>query len=250
MSHMHRFYEPSLEAESGAELLLTEEEAHHALSVVRLRDGEEVALFDGRGTEAVGTLFRQGKRNARVVIGRVRREDPPNSAVVLAPAWLHRDRPMEEIIRRGTELGVTRFAFWRAMRSQRPVANQDKWSRLAVESCKQCGRLYLPRFDFFDDLSAALTSFSGCILLADALAAPSDLLLPPGALTSCALVVGPEGDFADGERDALREHGALPLSLGRQILRTEVASIALATVVLNTLGTLGSRLTPPRETTV
>ncbi len=233
---------------SGAEVLLPDEEARHALSVARLRDGERVALFDGKGTEAAGAIFQQGKRQARVLIEHVRHEDPPSVNLILAPAWLNRDKPMEEIIRRGTELGVTLFAFWRAQRSQRPVSAENKWQRLAVESCKQSGRLHLPRFAFFDDLASALLSFDGCVLVADVLAQSPGLTLPLSALKSCALLIGPEGDFADTERAAYHGRGALPVSLGKQVLRTEVASVAMATIVLAALGALGTRLAPPSPT--
>ncbi len=228
-------------------MLLPDEEAHHALSVARLRDGDRVAVFDGQGAEARGPLFRQGKRQARVLVEEVRREAPPAVSLVLAPAWLHRDKPMEEIIRRGTELGVSVFAFWRAARSQRPVSSEEKWQRLAVESCKQSGRLYLPRFALFDDLSSALDSFGGCVLVADINADSPELVLPPSALKSCALIIGPEGDFVPEERDALHHHAAVPVSLGKNVLRTEAASVAAAILVLNALGGLGTRLAPPRH---
>ena len=242
MSHLHRFFQPELRPESGTELFLPEDEAHHALSVARLRDGEQVAVFAGRGTEATGPIFRQGKRQARVLIEQLRREAPPDAHVILAPAWLQKEKPLDEIVRRGTELGVSRFAFWRAQRSQRPVAAHDKWHRLAVESCKQSGRLHLPQFDFFEDLPSAMSSFDGCVLVADILTVTSDLPLPPSALKSCALIIGPEGDFTDGEREALRAGRAIPVSLGRQVLRTEAASVAMATLVLGALGELGTRL--------
>lgn len=245
MSHLHRFFQPAFSQELGAEVFLPEDEAHHALSVARLRDGEQVAVFDGHGTEATGPIFRQGKRQARVLIEEVRREAPPEANVILAPAWLQKDKPLEEIVRRGTELGISRFAFWRAMRSQRPVASHDKWHRLAVESCKQSGRLHLPHFDFFEDLPSALTSFDGCILVADILAVNSDQTLPPSALRSCALIIGPEGDFTDEERKTLLSNMAIPVSLGRQVLRTEAASVAMATLVLGALGGLGTRLIRP-----
>ena len=137
------------------------------------------------------------------------------------------------------------FAFWRAIRSQRPVSAEDKWLRLAVESCKQSGRLHLPRFDFFDDLPAALSTFGGCILVGDILAPSPELALPLSALNSCTLVIGPEGDFSGEERDILVNHGAAFVSLGNNVLRTEVASVAMATLVLNALGGLGTRLTAP-----
>ena len=247
MSHLHRFFQPELSLEPGTDVFLPEDEAHHALSVARLRDGEQVAVFDGRGAEVTGPIFRHGKRQARVLVEQCRRETPPDVHVILAPAWLQKEKPLEEIVRRGTELGVGRFAFWRAQRSQRPVSAHDKWHRLAVESCKQSGRLHLPQFDFFEDLPAAMSSFDGCVLVADILAASSDLALPPSARKSCALIIGPEGDFTDAERDALRAGSAIPVSLGKQVLRTEAASVAMATLVLGASGALGTRLSLSSE---
>ena len=242
MSHLHRFYIPDPPLCNGQEAHLPEDEAHHALSVVRLRDGESVALFDGKGTEAVGPLYRRGKRSAFVAVERVRTETPPSARVILAPAWLHRDKPMEEIIRRGTELGVHAFAFWRAERSQRPASDPEKWRRLAIECCKQSGRLHLPLFPCHDGLEAALSSSPGCILAADMHASAGSLLLPDTAADSCLLVIGPEGDFSEMEQALLSEHRAMPVSLGPYVLRTEVAAVALATLALGAFGCLGTRL--------
>ena len=225
-------------------MALPEEEAHHAISVVRLRDGERVALFDGKGTEAIGVLARRGKREAVVTIETVRREPQADIPVVLAPAWLHRDKPLEEIVRRGTELGVTSFAFWRAERSQRPACHPDKWQRLAVESCKQSGRLFLPEFLFHDDLSAVLDNAPGCVLAADIEASPQCVHFPPETRDGCLLLIGPEGDFTEEERGLLTSRHTVFVSLGPQVLRTEAAAVALATVALSALGRLGSRLTP------
>lgn len=211
--------------------MLTGDEAHHAIRVVRVRAGDPVALFDGAGRVWPATVREAGKRDVLLDVGAPAVVPPPAPALCLALAWLHRPQPMEDLVRRGVELGVARFVFYRAARSQAAPRIPEKWRRLAIETCKQCGNAWLPRFETAPDLAAALDACPGAVLIATADADPVPLARAMENAASITLVVGPEGDFSPDELSRALAAGARPISLGATTFRAEAAAeIALALV--------------------
>jgi 16S rRNA (uracil1498-N3)-methyltransferase len=244
MAHLHRFHMEEPPA-SGGTAELSADEAHHALRVVRVRVGDVVGLFDGAGGTWDATVADADKRRVWLHVGSGRVVPAPRPALTLVQAWLHRPQPMEDLVRRGTELGVARFCFYRAGRSQSAPKIPDKWRRLAIEACKQCGNVWLPRFDTASDLGAALGDLGGTILLATADEPPVPLAHAVAGADAVALVVGPEGDFSPEERALALAAGAQPLSLGDTVFRAEAAAeIALGLIryVTGGLGALPGRL--------
>ena len=237
MPHLHRFH-VSRETPDTGFVDLSPEEAHHALRVVRVREGDPVLLFDGYGREWRGRVARATKRDVGVEAESVRRVPAPAPALTLAQAWLHRDKPLEELVRRGTELGVARFLFFRAARSEQAPRIPAKWERLAIESCKQCGRLWLPAFESRNSMDEVMgeNAPDRVIAFADHAAAPlADGLTGQDAI----VVVGPEGDFTEEEVGLARRNGFQTVSLGDAILRSEAAAITLVTLVRYHMGALG-----------
>jgi 16S rRNA (uracil1498-N3)-methyltransferase len=238
MSHLHRFHVPADTPEAGL-LPLPEAEAHHALRVVRLRDGEEVELFDGAGRVWRGTFEQTGKRDALVKLLHCEQEAPPPHQLTLVQANLHRDQAVEELLRRGTEVGVTRFQFFRAARSEHAPKLNAKWERLLVETCKQCGRNWLPAIEVIADPVEAVRAHLGTCYVA-AMRAGARPVAECAASTAALLVVGPEGDITPQELDALCEAGAAPITLGPYVYRAEVAAILGATLLLHHAGAFGA----------
>ena len=246
MPHTHRFYCPGLAATApGTEFPLPKEEARHAVAVLRLRPGDRLEVFDGLGLSGSGTFVRGDRSGAVVSLEHLARREPPSIGVYLAPAWPHRDRVVDEIVCRGTELGVAGFHFWRADRSQRAPGGVERWHRHTVESCKQCGRDTLPTLRAWDSLDTLLASEQGCLVAADLDGGAGGMVTLSATATRIILVVGPEGDFTERERGLLGAAGALRVSLGALVLRTEAASVVLATLALNAAGQLGARLSLP-----
>ncbi|GMU94294.1 MAG: ribosomal RNA small subunit methyltransferase E [Candidatus Hydrogenedentota bacterium] len=238
MPHIHRFFIGPGELAAGDRFTLRDDEAHHALRVVRVQAGDSVALFDGRGQEWAATVdsVTRGEVNLRITDSR--RIERPVTRLALYQAWLHRDKPIEEIIRRGTEIGIQRFVYFGGRRSERTPRLSEKWQRLAVEACKQCGRLWLPEFAVEETLESALATARGNLLVA-AVGRPS---APVRGLMSCgdiSLFVGPEGDFTDEELELLLAKGAHVITLGDATYRSETAAILASSIVLYECGRLG-----------
>lgn len=237
MSHLHRFYLPS-DTPDGDTLELPEGEAHHALRVVRLRAGETVELFDGAGRVWQGTFEPTGKRDAVVRVTECWTEGPPAVSCTLLQAALHRGPAIEELLRRATEIGVTRFVFFKAQHSERMIKPDAKWERLLVETCKQCGRNWLPEISTTDDALADVRQHQGatCIAAMTPDARPASAVEVADKLL---IIVGPEGDFAPQEVAAFQQAGAQPLSLGPTTYRSEVAAVLAATLLLQRAGAFG-----------
>jgi len=238
MAHCHRFYVPPETLAAGA-VTLPPEEAHHALRVARVREGDAIALFDGQGREGRGTIQRMDRHEAVVWLEEVRAVPRPSPALTLAQAWLHREKNLEFIVRHGTELGVASFVFFRATHSEAAPHIDPKWTRLAIEACKQCGRLWLPEFRLAGSLGEAFESASGDRLIAvmDAPAGLSRCLSGGDALVG----VGPEGDFSPEEIREARTLNAHAVSLGEAVLRSEMAAITMAALIQYEWGALGGR---------
>ena len=238
MPHLHRFYHPQGVSGSGS-ALLSPEESHHALRVLRIRTGDTVELFDGRGyawTAAVGTLSR-----AEVAVDVMQETYTPPEApgLTLAQAWLHRDKVLDELVRDVTVLGVAHICFYRAAHSEKAPKFSPKWTRLAVEACKQCGRRWLPEITVAANLAEVLAQHAAADIAVAAMEGPHVPIPTISKARPVVYLVGPEGDFSADEMGVLRARGALPLSLGRYTLRSETAATVGVTLIQHHLGALG-----------
>lgn len=230
-----RFYvEASLR--EGASIELAAPAAHHALRVLRLREGHAVTLFDGKGGEWPGAL----KSGSRVQIGawrNVERESPLRLTLAQGVSTGERmDLTVQKAVELGvaviqpllTEKGVVR------LQGARLAARVEHWRRIAASACEQCGRNRIPEVRPASDVDGY------CRSLRDA--EPRILLSPEGAKrlreleigAAVTLAAGPEAGFSEEEEAALERAGFTRVRLGPRVLRTETAALA-AIAALNAL---------------
>ncbi len=218
-------------------LELPDDAAHHAARVLRLREGDAVVLFDGRGGEYDAHLSLPGRGRAVAQTGErrdVERESP--LAVTLVQGVSSGDR-MDYTVQKAVELGVAAihpvFSSKSVVRlsSEREAKKLAHWRRIAIAACEQCGRNHVPEIRE----PVALDRYR-------AGEAPAKILLSPagsGRLADLAkgpviLAAGPEAGFSEGEEQMLQHAGFVPVRLGPRILRTETAALA-ALAALNAL---------------
>ena len=224
-------------------------EARHATQSLRLRSGDEVLLFDGRGRLAHGILRRDdatgtgrsaghgAKREGRAVcvtVERVLCEPPPERTLTLVVAGCKGPR-LTWMIEKLTELGTTRVVIGEFERSVVHVAptHASRFRRTALEAAKQSQRAWLPEIRCGVRLAEAVeTKSKGALLVAhpapDAPAFASQLHAPTLVEAHLTAVVGPEGGLTDAEVALLREKGGRLVRLAPGILRVETAAISLA----------------------
>ena len=278
-SALHRFFvEPGTIAGDSARIVGAH--AHQLARVLRVRPGEQVVLLDGTGTEQVVELVSVAPK---VVEGVVRESRPsrgePRLTVVLYQGLVAREK-LETVIQKGTEVGVASFVPVRCERSGASRGEAvderrlERWRRIATEAAEQSGRGVVPEvrtlLAFADALAEAVAAGPALVAwegergrsVAEGLRAargegqappppkPGELSSPPGlgggGATHLSLFVGPEGGFAPREVERAVELGALTVSLGPRILRTETAGPVLAALALYEAGEM-MPITPATE---
>ena len=230
-----RFHFPGSLPETG-EVALPDELAHHALRVLRLRDGESVVLFDGKGGEVDAQLSVRGKVGFALLGERrsLNRESPLQ--VVLVQALAASDK-MDWVIQKAVELGVAAIQPLQAERSvlrlsgERAEKRLVHWRQVAVAACEQSGRNRIPEVRELQGLANWLTEGrnGSCYVLAPggsegfAQASPA-----PGPVY---VMVGPEGGWSDVELAACDAAACRRITLGPRVLRTETAGLAALAVL-------------------
>lgn len=210
-------------------LTVTGDEAHHAIHVARLAPGGDIEIFDGAGGLANARIGAMTRRDFTAeIVGPVVRMPVPSRQFTLCVANPNRERTLERIVESCVPLGVHRFIVFGGEFSERQPVTSPKWERWAREACKQCQRLWMPEFDTARDLGASIAKLNGAPLM---IATPNTPPLHvPGEIRSArraAGIVGPEGGLSEAEDEIARRRGAIPISLGPNLLRTELACAAL-----------------------
>jgi len=227
-----------LEPENWQEgaLVLSKEESHHLVRVLRARPGEQLRVVDGAGRVAECVLELADSRAARVTIERVRTAPPlrPRRILVQAPAKGSR---MDWLLEKATEIGCDEI--WPAMtdRAVAKIARGEeekkrlRWEAVVRAACKQSGNPWCPRIALpasFDEClarAAGRPAIFGCLAPeAKSLKATVRDLLARGA-EEILVFIGPEGDFSPDETAKMLAAGVKPVTLGPTVLRVETAAI-------------------------
>jgi 16S rRNA (uracil1498-N3)-methyltransferase len=235
----------------GAELTLPDDIARQARDVLRLRPGDTLTLLDGGGGEYSATVAQIARREVTVSLGE-RQEGlaNPTPPLTLCIGMLKAAK-LETVLQKGVELGVATFQPLITERSvslaeELSATRRRRYETIVAEALEQCGGAWLPDLREPLPLVEALTLVpSGAVALIpweqvkdQPLSSALRRLRAQRHITGLWLFVGPEGGFSAAEIAMAHEHGALPVTLGRRILRAETAAIAAVTLTLDALGAL------------
>lgn len=227
----------------GSLVTLSGEQSHHALSVLRLKAGDRMILFDGSGAWADGRLHAGSPKGVTaLIVGGVSVDPPAAVQLTLATAVPKGDRA-EWLIEQASQLNVAAVQWVDCDRSvvkPREGGNKlEKWRRLAVESAKQCGRTHVMQVREPVSLAAALSDAADRTLWLDPGDGGVSVAAALEGMTSGKIValIGPEGGWSEGERTLLegaaREAKLSRLRLTSTVLRIETACAAIAAVIMS-----------------
>ncbi len=230
-----RLYVPDA-LQPGGSLVLADDQAHYLRHVLRLGQGETVAVFNGRDGEFLATIAEAGKKACRLQVGpRLRPQLPP------ADLWLCfapiRQGRIEMIVEKATELGAARLLPVLTRRTQIGKVNVERLGTTAREAAEQCERLDVPAVAPAVTLEKLLADWPAgrCLFVCVERSDAEPLLIAAQAWPKqapCALLVGPEGGFAPDEIVALSRLPVVrPVTLGPSILRAETAAIAALAIL-------------------
>jgi 16S rRNA (uracil1498-N3)-methyltransferase len=231
--------------------LLEGDAANHIMRVLRLRVGDALTLFDGRGGEYGGRIAGMRRGGVEVEIGghrAIERESPLDVTLLQSVA---RGERMDLIVQKTTELGVTRIV---PVISERTLVRLEAeqagkklahWRGVAVAACEQCGRNRVPEIAQPRLLPEALDAHTK-----DPSAHADKLVLDPEASAALAsrvagssafvLLIGPEGGLTETETELAVRAGFQPYRMGPRILRAETAAVACLAAIQATAGDLGT----------
>jgi 16S rRNA (uracil1498-N3)-methyltransferase len=219
----------------GAAVELGPEQAHYLRNVMRLGDGDAVALFNGSDGEFRARIQRLGKRTAHLLVEERLRAQQAEADLWLVFAPIKRAR-IDYLVEKATELGASALVPVITRHTHVERLNLDRLRAHAIEAAEQSERLTVPRIEeprALDEVLAAWDASRRIMLCDESGTAPpvAAALAGPGtnslAAAAWAVLIGPEGGFAETELDALRK---LPfvsaVSLGPRILRADTAALA------------------------
>ncbi|MDF1615595.1 16S rRNA (uracil(1498)-N(3))-methyltransferase [Desulfurivibrio dismutans] len=229
---MRRFFiDPK--AVEGQQATLTGGDAHH-LQVLRLTAGDQVELFDGRGTVYQARIAHIDPGLARLDLLKAINTPPENLAIHLGQAML-KGKKMDLVVQKCTELGVRSLRPYTSQHTKTPPPGTDKlerWQRIIHESCKQCNQPWPPAChpaQTFHELLATAADVDLRLICWEEPDAPplSSIVKQFSPPDSIMVLIGPEGGFNRDEIASARQAGFLPVGLGRRILRAETAAIVI-----------------------
>ncbi len=211
-------------------------QAHYLLNVMRIKEGSMVKLFDDQSGEYLAVAETIGKRDLVLKIEGKLREREPVPDLWLCQALIKKDR-LDWIAEKACELGVDHFV---PIVTQRCVVDKLKEDRLRtqmIEAAEQCERTALPTIAPLTKLEALLRDWPSerqLYFCDERGGAPMADAYKTG---SAAVLIGPEGGFADAENAAIRSHpAAIAISLGPRILRADTAAIAAISIWMSLHG--------------
>lgn len=217
---------------AGGICRLQEDTAHHAVHVLRIRAGDEITLFNGRGGEYRARVAAIDRLRVTVDILEFRdveRESPLRMILVQGVSAGER---MDFTIRKAVELGVAEVRPVLAATSvarpkgERAAARQAHWQKIAIAACEQCGRNLVPVVHALVAAADYKDQNGGLKIILSPRAGLRFSQACKEASERVTLAAGPEAGFNAEEEAAFLDAGFVPVSLGPRILRTETAALA------------------------
>lgn len=220
---------------------------HYLVTVLRVQAGDALDVFDGVGHSFSARVDSVGADALRLTLGEPRTEPPVRKVLVLQ--GLPKKDKFEWVIEKGVELGASEFF---PVETERSIVRlkaddgpkkQQRWQKIASEAARQCGRSDVPQLHLPGPLLEAVgvASKIARVLVLDEEETQTRLAaaLPESRESPVALVIGPEGGLTRDEVKGCVALGAVAVSLGRNILRTETAALAAISIIRHLDGDLG-----------
>lgn len=231
----HRFFQ-DIHFQVGALITLTEQVTSHVARVLRMKEGDEICLFNGRNQECIARLIEVKKRLVNVELIQVKeitRESP--FQIILVQALSKGDR-FDLVVQKAVELGVTKLI---PIITERNSVRLDEnkrqkklslWQNIIESASEQCGRNQLMQLSdiiSFDEYIKNKEDFEHFVL--DPYSQKS-LNQKEKPSNGAVFLIGPEGGFSDTEIKQLTQIGVQAVCFGPRILRTETAAIAVCSI--------------------
>ncbi len=238
---------------AGDVVTLPEAAARHASTVLRVRAGARLSVFNGSGGEYAAEVVRASRAGVELRLLERHAHERESPLRVTLVQGVSRGERMDLTVQKSVELGVAviqpllcerSVVRLHGERAERRVAH---WRAVAASACEQCGRDRLPEIAPLLDFETWLPQMPAKglrLTLSPHAGRPLSALAPPPPEHGATLVVGPEGGLSEAESAMLAAAGFTPLRLGPRVLRTETAALAAVALLQCRFGDLDAPADP------
>ena len=242
-----RFYAPP-DAFNVTEQTVTlgPEETRHLRDVLRLKNCDEVYVFDGQGREFRCAISRIKRDTTELQVeSQVGPANPESHLQLNLCVALLKGEKFDLVVQKATELGVkkitpllTRYADIQLRDASDATKRLARWHRIALEGAKQSGRAFVPEISLPVDFAAALEADGLGVMFAERDGESFEHLTSKPVPQSVTALVGSEGGWSDEEIEAARARNFHVITLGGRILRAETAAITVTALMQHLFGDL------------
>lgn len=238
-----RLYVP-LQLAQGKQVELDDESAHYVRTVLRLKKDADIILFNGHGGEYLCVVGEVSRKSVLIAVGQWSERSVESPLQVTLGLGISRGDRMDLSVQKAVELGVNEITPLLTERCVVQFKGEKKpqrllhWQKIVQHASEQSGRTLLPKLLEIEQLNNWVGRQQGLKVFLDPYAETSLAELQPEDM-KVTLLTGPEGGFADHERDLAKVAGFIPVRLGSRILRTETASLAALAAVQMLWGDFG-----------
>ena len=220
-------------------VVISDVQFRHLTRVLRLKTGDSVQLFDGKGTVVNAIIEKITKNQAHLKVQDRKVFDAAGRQKIVIASSMAKGQRFEMIVAKCTELGIDRITpviFERTVKQAESQMAARRLESIAVESAKQCGRIFLPLIDksmiFEKALEKLQAEYPRAKILFGSLSqnAESVISFDLGS-ADCLAFVGPDGGLTETEENLLKKINAQPVRLTDTILRIETAAVAFAAIL-------------------
>jgi len=241
---VYRFY-ISEEQVIGNEVIITGSDVNHICNVLRMETGDWVVACNGQGKDYVSRIFSMGREEVVLQVEKVQETGTELPAKITLFQGIPKKDKMELIIQKAVELGVyrivpvfTKRCVVKLADSNKAVKKLGRWQAIAESAAKQCDRGIIPSvhapvsleeaFDMAKRIEYNMIPYE----LQDGINQSREIVADACGKSSVGIFIGPEGGFEADEVSKAMEAGIKPVTLGKRILRTETAGMALLAIMM------------------
>jgi 16S rRNA (uracil1498-N3)-methyltransferase len=220
----------------NAQVELDDDSGHYVRTVLRLKKDDAIILFNGKGGEYTCELSEVSRKSVLIIAKSWSDRNVESPLQVILGLGISRGDRMDLSVQKAVELGVHQITPLMTERCVVQFKGEKKpqrlqhWQKIVQHAAEQSGRTVLPKLIEIATLQNWVGNQQGLKVFLDPYAEQSLAQLQPDGM-KVTLLIGPEGGFADQERNIAKAAGFIPVRLGSRILRTETAAIAALAAV-------------------
>ena len=230
------FFYTDQTVETGSTLTLNEETSKHVVSVLRMKQGEQLNLTNGKGTLLTVEIVNDHKKRCEVIIKTATEQPLAPTRITIAISLLKNASRFEWFLEKATEIGVMEIVPLLCDRTERQHFRKERMEAVLISAMLQSQQCWLPelhepvKYDGFLKAVSDSNDHQKLIAHCDDLK-PRNILSAFKTFSHSTILIGPEGDFSSEEIQLALDNKFIPVSLGDTRLRTETAGIVAAALL-------------------